>query len=155
MVPGSEQSQLCDRSEGTQPHFINMEFQTLTEVAEVRLGLDFKQDESYTPQRISIRIGPSFNLLREVRILELEEPNGKICVPLCWNRNELTREDSAADDQDATSEELVPIEVFCIQIAILSNHQNGRDAHVRSVSVYARSKGQGQGPDPLKQAIIR
>ena len=38
--------------------------------------LDFKTDESYTPQKISIRLQNSFQQLQEVQVIEFEEPIG-------------------------------------------------------------------------------
>lgn len=45
---------------------------------EVAIYLDFKLDESYTPSRVSIRIGTSFYDLREIAVLDLHEPQGWI-----------------------------------------------------------------------------
>ncbi len=38
--------------------------------------MDFKTDESYTPSKISIRVGNSFYELQEVKLIEFEEPIG-------------------------------------------------------------------------------
>ena len=38
--------------------------------------LDFKTDESYTPQKISIKVQNSFQQLQEVSVIEFEEPIG-------------------------------------------------------------------------------
>ena len=38
--------------------------------------LDFKTDESYTPQKIAIRVQNSFEKLQEVQVIEFEEPIG-------------------------------------------------------------------------------
>lgn len=50
----------------------------------VRLAiyLDYKHDESYTPNRISVRAGTCFHDLKEIKALELEEPSGWVIVPL-------------------------------------------------------------------------
>ena len=66
--------------------------------------------------RISIRAGSHFNDLIEVEQIELNEPIGWICVPLKYNNGK-------------------PIRTFMIQIAVLSNHQNGRDTHVRRIKI--------------------
>uniref|UniRef100_A0A8B9GIQ8 Anaphase-promoting complex subunit 10 n=1 Tax=Amazona collaria TaxID=241587 RepID=A0A8B9GIQ8_9PSIT len=49
--------------------------------------------------------------------LELVEPSGWIHVPL-------------------TDTHKKPIRTFMIQIAVLANHQNGRDTHMRQIKVY-------------------
>ena len=63
-----------------------------------------------------MRAGSHFNDLVEVEQIELSEPIGWISVPL----------------KDLNSK---PIRTFMIQIAILSNHQNGRDTHVRRIKI--------------------
>ena len=69
--------------------------------------------------RISIRIGTHFNDLTEVEQVELNEPSGWMIIPL----------------QDARG--VRPIKTFMIQIAVLSNHQNGRDTHLRLIKIHA------------------
>ncbi len=49
---------------------------------ELAIYLDYKLDESYTPSRISIRAGTSFHDLKEIKVLELNEPQGWIRAPL-------------------------------------------------------------------------
>uniref|UniRef100_A0A8I5U7B8 Anaphase-promoting complex subunit 10 n=1 Tax=Pongo abelii TaxID=9601 RepID=A0A8I5U7B8_PONAB len=49
--------------------------------------------------------------------LELVEPSGWIHVPLTDNHKKPTR-------------------TFMIQIAVLANHQNGRDTHMRQIKIY-------------------
>ena len=66
--------------------------------------------------RISIRAGSQFHDLVELEQIELSEPVGWVSVPL----------------KDANDK---PIRTFMIQIAILSNHQNGRDTHVRRIKI--------------------
>uniref|UniRef100_A0AC11DGV0 Uncharacterized protein n=1 Tax=Ovis aries TaxID=9940 RepID=A0AC11DGV0_SHEEP len=51
------------------------------------------------------------------RQLELVEPSGWIHVPLTDNHKKPTR-------------------TFMIQIAVLANHQNGRDTHMRQIKIY-------------------
>lgn len=36
------------------------------------------------------------------------------------------------------------LKAFCLQLAVLSNHQNGRDTHIRQISVF------GPRRDPLR-----
>lgn len=53
--------------------------------------------------------------LQEVRVVELEEPSGWVVVPLTT---------------EGTNE---PLRAFYVQLAVLANHQNGRDTHIRQV----------------------
>jgi hypothetical protein len=49
---------------------------------ELALFVNYKQDESYTPNKLSIRAGTSFHDLREIDIVELMEPEGWLSIPL-------------------------------------------------------------------------
>ena len=48
------------QSDGQQPHYINIQFLKKIKLSEICMYLDFKTDESYTPQKISIRLQNSF-----------------------------------------------------------------------------------------------
>ena len=48
---------------------------------EIAIYLDFKCDESYTPNKISFRIGNNISDLREYVIIDLKEPVGWYIVP--------------------------------------------------------------------------
>ncbi|XP_022647762.1 anaphase-promoting complex subunit 10-like isoform X3 [Varroa jacobsoni] len=85
------------QSDGPQPHLVNIQFRRKTLVDQLSIYTDFKLDESYTPNRISVRVGSHFHDLQELDVVELQEPSG-------W---------------------------------ILSNHQNGRDTHLRQIKVHS------------------
>ncbi|KAM8968193.1 anaphase-promoting complex subunit 10 isoform 2-T4 [Sarcophilus harrisii] len=141
------------QSDGSQPHLVNIQFRKTT-VKTLCIYADYKSDESYTPSKISVRVGNNFHNLQEIRVvfdvfgprgletaatatppqacswfsgsrwrliwpaqLELVEPSGWIHVPL-------------------TDSHKKPIRTFMIQIAVLANHQNGRDTHMRQIKVY-------------------
>ncbi|XP_026480570.1 anaphase-promoting complex subunit 10 [Ctenocephalides felis] len=106
------------QSDGQLPHLVNIQFLKKTLVCHIYIYTDYKLDESYTPSRISIRAGTHFNDLQEVEIIELSEPTGWVVVPI-----------KDAEDR--------PIKTFMLQIAVVSNHQNGRDTHMRQVRVHA------------------
>ena len=55
---------------------------------------------------------------QQVNCVELAEPEGWICIPLNGG------------------EPSTPLRTNMLQIAVLANHQNGRDTHVRLVNVY-------------------
>ncbi|GAB1293347.1 Anaphase-promoting complex subunit 10 [Apodemus speciosus] len=132
------------QSDGSQPHLVNIQFRSLvafnlpasfaipcraldemsrrrkTTVKTLCIYADYKSDESYTPSKISVRVGNNFHNLQEIRAkpqLELVEPSGWIHVPLTDNHKKPTR-------------------TFMIQIAVLANHQNGRDTHMRQIKIY-------------------
>eukprot|EP00899_Mesostigma_viride_P020316 jgi/Mesvir1/28286/Mv04809-RA.1 len=106
------------QSDGAQPHLVNIQFQRKVCITEISVYADYKKDESYTPSKISIRGGNSLVDLREIKLVEVEQPVGWIEIPLAPN--------------DSTES----FRAFFLQLAILSNHQNGRDTHIRQIKVY-------------------
>lgn len=106
------------QSDGQLPHLVNIQFRKKTTIQDVWIYADYKADESYTPSRISIRAGTHFSDLQEVEVIDLNEPTGWIAIPL-------------KDAQDKY------IRTFMIQLAVLSNHQSGRDTHLRNVRVHS------------------
>lgn len=113
------------QSDGQLPHLINIQFQRKTTISDIYFYTDYKLDESYTPSRVSIRIGTHFNDLQEIEVIMLSEPSGWIRVQI-------------RDMKDR------PIRVFMIQIAVTSNHQNGRDTHMRQIKIHS----------PINQATL-
>ena len=105
------------QSDGMQPHLVNVQFQKKVKLQEIAIYVNFKNDESYTPHKLSVRVGNSYHDLREVKVVELEEPDGWVVIPL---------QSGAAQY----------IRMFLLQIAVLSNHQNGRDTHIRQIKVF-------------------
>lgn len=136
--PGNGVEQLRDgdtdtywQSDGPQPHLVNIQFHRKVRIQEVRIYTDFKQDESYTPSKISVKAGTNFQDLREVKVEELSEPAGWTSISL------LQPVDTAGGDASESTEEGVPLRTYFVQLAVLSNHQNGRDTHIRQIHVYA------------------
>lgn len=114
------------QSDGAQPHLINIQFQKKVKLQLIALYADLKLDESYTPSKISIRAGDGFHNLKEIKAVELVKPAGWMYIPLSGN-----------DPRDTF------VNTFMLQIAVLSNHLNGRDTHVRQLKVY------GPRPNPI------
>mmetsp|Transcript_119737 Transcript_119737/g.298667 ORF Transcript_119737/g.298667 Transcript_119737/m.298667 type:complete len:197 (+) Transcript_119737:122-712(+) len=144
--PGNGVEQLRDdntetfwQSDGPQPHLISIQFPRKVRVSELRLYTSFKIDESYTPSCISVRIGTSHHDLQEIQVVDLKEPDGWISIPLARPHG-----DSAATAATASCIPRDPeiggavdfVRAHFVQIAILSNHQNGRDTHVRQIRVF-------------------
>ena len=128
------------QSDSTQPHFINIEFQKKMKIKAVSLYIDFKTDESYTPSRISIKVGNSFNDLQEVKLIEFQDPNG-------WYTFYL--------DQSNTSGDVIAnfIKTMAVQIEIKENQHNGRDTHIRQVKVFSPREMKSSGPQFLPAFI--
>ncbi|EFJ26697.1 hypothetical protein SELMODRAFT_96868 [Selaginella moellendorffii] len=106
------------QSDGAQPHLVNIQFQKKVRLQLLAIYVDFKLDESYTPNKISVRTGNSFYDLREIKMVELAEPVGWVKVSLC-----------PTDSKEY-------LRAFLVQLAVLSNHQNGRDTHIRQIKIY-------------------
>ncbi|TKW25699.1 hypothetical protein SEVIR_3G135400v4 [Setaria viridis] len=114
------------QSDGAQPHLVSIQFQKKVQLQLVVLYVDFKLDESYTPSKISIRAGDGFHNLKEIKTVELAKPVGWVHISL-----------SGADPRETF------IHTFMLQIAVLSNHLNGRDTHIRQIKIY------GPRPNPV------
>uniref|UniRef100_A0A3B4FK07 Anaphase-promoting complex subunit 10 n=1 Tax=Pundamilia nyererei TaxID=303518 RepID=A0A3B4FK07_9CICH len=69
------------QSDGSQPHLVNIQFRRRTTVKMLCIYADYKSDESYTPSKISVRVGNNFHNLQEIR-LEMVEPSGWIHISL-------------------------------------------------------------------------
>ncbi|XP_044747864.1 anaphase-promoting complex subunit 10 [Coccinella septempunctata] len=111
------------QSDGQLPHLINIQFQRKTTISDIYIYTDARLDESYTPSRISIRVGTHFNDLQEIEVIVLSEPIGWTHIPIKDIRGK-------------------PIRLFMIQIAVINNHQNGRDTHMRQVKVHSPLESQ-------------
>ncbi|KAF8920115.1 anaphase-promoting complex, subunit 10-domain-containing protein, partial [Mucidula mucida] len=113
-------------SDGPQPHFITIEFprKVLIDVVSKKLSiyLCHPQDDSYTPSTLAIRAGTGASDLQDVRIITLEKPDGWITFDVSSEPNE---------DGDG----LKPVKAYVLQIIVMSNHQSGKDTHVRGLRV--------------------
>lgn len=80
--------------------------------------VDYKLDESYSPEQISVRAGTHFNDLNEIEMMYLCKPSGWIVVPVKNIRGQ-------------------PLRTFMIQLAVIKDHENGRDTHMRQVRIHS------------------
>lgn len=137
------------QSDGQLPHLVNIQFQRKTTVSDIYIYTDYKLDESYTPSRISIRAGTHFNDLQEVEVKMLNEPTGS---RLLFNRH--SRYNCACFIHlfmyflgwvhiPIIDIRQKPVRMFMIQIAVISNHQNGRDTHMRQIKIHSPTEGRG------------
>lgn len=92
------------------PHGIQFTFNKLTYIEEVRIYLSYAQDDSYTPQEIEVRCGLVESEINPITNMTLVEPEGFFSLS-------------------------VKEECFYLQIIILSNHQDGKDSHVRHLKL--------------------
>ncbi|CAH1778216.1 unnamed protein product [Owenia fusiformis] len=122
------------QSDGPQPHLINIQFRRKTTISDICIYADYKSDESYTPNRISIRAGSHLNDLTEVEQIELSEPGGWILVPI----------------KDSQSKS---VRTFMIQIAVISNHQNGRDTHMRQIKIHSPVQNTSIAKTPMFSSV--
>nr|CAB3234785.1 anaphase-promoting complex subunit 10-like [Phallusia mammillata] len=110
------------QSDGSQPHMVNIQFRRKTTLHSIGIYTDYKSDESYTPNKLSVRVGNDFNDLHEIEMVEINEPSGWVWIKL---------NDSVHGK---------PTRTFMAQIAVLQNHQNGRDTHLRQIKAFASTK---------------
>lgn len=118
------------RSDGPQPHHLNIHFSRLVSIMSIRIYLDFEVDESYTPTRISLLAGTGYHDLIPFSQLEFAQPKGWIDVDL--------HDVGSVENPDV-------LRAFLVQVKILENHQNGKDTHVRGLKIYARDERAGKG----------
>ncbi|KAL0636784.1 hypothetical protein Q9L58_004267 [Maublancomyces gigas] len=120
--PGNGIEQLRDEDTNLfwqQPHMINIHFAKRVFVKRIRMFLDFENDESYTPTKISVMSGTGYHDLQEVTTMNFEQPSGWIDVNL----------DGVHEDGQ--------LRTFLIQVCIHANHQNGKDTHVRGLQIFS------------------
>ena len=104
------------QSDGQLPHLVNIQFKRKTTVSAVAIYTDFRHDESYTPSKVSVRCGTNFNDLQEIEVVELKEPSGWVTIPLKDLNDRLVRS-------------------FMVQIAVISNHQQGTTLHIKCSTI--------------------
>ncbi|EEC09629.1 anaphase-promoting complex, subunit, putative [Ixodes scapularis] len=116
------------QSDGPQPHLVNIHGDrtrgTILSACTETTEFGHLSDHSHAVE-ISVRVGSSFHDLQELEAIDLNEPTGWVHIS--------TRDTSGR-----------PIRTFFVQIAVLSNHQNGRDTHLRQIKVHS----------PVEQASV-
>lgn len=122
--PGCEVNQLRDespntfwQSDGQQPHYLMVRFTKSVDIERISLFLNYSVDESYTPEKISVFAGTGEHDLVEVTKRDFFEPVG-------WQH-------IVFDDVSSSGF----LKCYLVKIKFLSNHQNGKDCHVRGVKI--------------------
>ena len=100
-------------------------------IHEIMVYTDFKLDESYTPSKIQIKAGTTFHDLQEIHVEELNEPSGWVTI--------LPAREASEDGSGPGV-----LRTHFIQVAILANHQNGRDTHIRQIKIFTPRRDMGQ-----------
>eukprot|EP00798_Chlamydomonas_sp_ICE-L_P025887 gene25887-11560_t len=123
------------QSDGQQPHSINIQFHKKVIITEIDFYLDYNLDESYTPKEITVRVGTCFHDLKEIRLLDLVEPQGWIKVSLLPDDQDTEGGDNWGKPLEALSLE-GSLKTFFVQVSVVSNCLKGRDTHIREIRVY-------------------
>eukprot|EP00033_Pygsuia_biforma_P004004 GCRY01004384.1.p1 GENE.GCRY01004384.1~~GCRY01004384.1.p1 ORF type:complete len:254 (+),score=29.59 GCRY01004384.1:74-835(+) len=118
------------QSDASQPHTVTMVFQERTTVTDLLVYLDYKADESYTPSSMAVHAGSDMHHLKELDHIDVMEPVGWIRIPL----SETRKSNSPC------------LSTFILQLGIITNHQNGKDTHVRQVKVF--------GPNVIEDNVV-
>ncbi len=145
--PGNGTEQLLEsnyetfwQSDGPQPHRVTISFYKKTKLTDIWILFSYKADESYTPQQLSIRIGNGYYDLQEVQVVDLREPEGWVRIPLAAcpdsaDRKFIPQEMAVLRDKSFGGA-FDYLRCFCLQIAVIANHQNGRDTHIRNIRLF-------------------
>ena len=119
------------QSDGALPHYANIQFGRRMKITHVYFHVNYTQDESYTPHTVRLRVGSNFHDLQDIASLTLEQPQG-------WQEIDLARihqeEEHAVDDIDA---ETAAVWAHYVQLCIESNHQQGKDCHIRQIRIFS------------------
>lgn len=70
------------QSDGMQPHTITLHFQQYVAISKVAIQTNYRMDESYTPQRLSVSVGTRWSDMSCIRTEEVIEPQGWIVLPI-------------------------------------------------------------------------
>lgn len=109
-------------SDGTQhrPHSITLQFSKKVSLERISLFCNYHVDESYTPLRIRIMAGSSSWDLREVCVVDFDKPVGWSHIIFLGVRGDGL------------------LKCFVVQIIVLSNHQDGKDSHIRAIRCFGK-----------------
>eukprot|EP01084_Bolivina_argentea_P299859 516924_1 len=116
------------QSDGMVPHTVKILFHKKQLISSIGIYIDYKLDESYTPQNIIIKASSSSLHNYENNIVckkILHEPNGWIILKLNKHKRQ-----NKFDKYCKTNKIIMEIQ---------SSHQSGRDTHIRQIKIYAPS----------------
>ncbi|CAH7686763.1 anaphase-promoting complex, subunit 10/DOC domain-containing protein [Phakopsora pachyrhizi] len=158
--PGYGVNQLRDdsistlwQSEGPQPHFIRIEFPKKTAVTQISIYVDMAMDDSYTPCKLAISVGTFKHDLQVIKAVELKNPRGWQNIRLSSESEDEEEPESSDDsDEDVDDDTDTFIKGHLFQVAVLANHLNGKDTHIRCLKIFgpraqAKPRLDGFGPN--------
>jgi anaphase-promoting complex subunit 10 len=125
------------RSDGPQPHLLNIHFFKRVSIVAIRLYLDWENDESYTPTKMSLLAGTGYHDLVEFRELSFDQPRGWINIDLSGVGGSEGGKGKGSGGGETGS----VLRAWLVQIRVSENHQNGKDTHVRGLQIFAREEG--------------
>ncbi|CDO91706.1 unnamed protein product [Kluyveromyces dobzhanskii CBS 2104] len=110
------------QSDGLQPHRIDVNFSKRVDIVQLAMYFCLVTDESYTPELFKVYAGFSPSDASLYRTFEVKNVNGWVVITFTGNRPQ--------DDL---------LRCRFIQIQILSNHENGKDSHLRGIKIFGKS----------------
>ncbi|KAL8711149.1 MAG: hypothetical protein Q9220_004294 [cf. Caloplaca sp. 1 TL-2023] len=122
------------QSDGPQPHTLSIHFFKMVHIVKMRILLDWKRDESYTPTKMQFWAGTGGHDLCCFGEWEGERPNGWVDVGI-----------------PGEGKKGGGLRCFLVEVRVLENHQNGKDTHVRGVQVFSQGEGGGGGRGALDE----
>lgn len=133
--PGNGVEQLRDdnletywQSDGTAPHFINIQFLQKVSLTKLCVYVDHSTDDSYTPKKIVVGAGSCLHDITDVAVLQdLAEPRGWIVIDL----EKCNRSAGAVPDAKRNY-----LKTHFLQLKVVAMQQNGKDTHIRQVKVF-------------------
>lgn len=130
--PGLGPSNLIDGSpdtfwqtDGALPHILRVKFSKRVELCQISFFLAHPLDESFTPEEIVLYVGTGEHDLHGLAQFTFVEPFG-------WK-----------------SFDLEGFECFMIELRILSNHQSGKDTHIRGIKLFVKRRDRRSEQDMI------
>lgn len=114
------------QSDGNAPHTISIHFRRLTHVTRVGLLLNGAEDDSYTPEVVSVSVGCTAADLQTVSTKTLDLPTGWVVFKLADSGRGGGRRSAGG------------VPAHTVRVAVHENHNSGKDVHVRRVAVFGR-----------------
>lgn len=118
----SQQNTSADPSVSlTHPHLVTIQFSKRVLLERISLFMNYQLDESYTPNKIRIMAGSfeGYDLL-EVCTVSFDKPVGWLHVIFNGIRSDGV------------------LKCFTLKLIILSNHQDGKDLHIRAIRCFGK-----------------
>eukprot|EP00918_Siedleckia_nematoides_P001566 GHVU01003694.1.p2 GENE.GHVU01003694.1~~GHVU01003694.1.p2 ORF type:complete len:229 (+),score=14.63 GHVU01003694.1:454-1140(+) len=126
------------QSDGSGPHSVTIQFRDKKKISCISMYLNYRIDESYTPQTVVVKTGNSEADLEEITEVTFKEPVGWKRIPL--NPAAVMQHRQIAPECFGTTpfpaHRLDHIRAFCVQIVVTKTHQSGKDIHIRQIRIF-------------------